>query len=101
METLTGIGVTVFLLDNKTNKIKKLYPLMDFNKAFLSYETIEGALCQTTERRISQKQAAIEAVRKIGLNQTKEIERNWFADNETADMFFARFALLKEIDNSK
>ena len=58
-----------FLVDNNTNKVLKLYPLMDFNKAFLSYNTVEGALCQTAETRISQKQAAIEAVQKIGLNQ--------------------------------
>ena len=90
-----------FLVDNKNNKIKKLYPLMDFNKAFLSYETLEGALCQTTEKRTSQKQAAIDAVSKIGLNQTKEIDRSWFSDDKTADMFFARLAVLKEIANSK
>jgi hypothetical protein len=83
-----------FTVDNKTNKIGKLYPLMDFNKAFLSYETTDGALCQTTERRISQKQAAIEAVQKIGLNRLKEIDRNWFPDKATADMFFERLDIL-------
>ena len=62
-----------FTVDNKTNKLGKLYPLMDFNKAFLSYDTIDGALCQTTDRRISQKQAAIEAVQKVGLNQVKDV----------------------------
>ena len=50
--------------------------MMDYNKAFLSYDTVEGALCQTTENRVSQKQAAIEAVKEIGLNQIKEIEHN-------------------------
>ena len=90
-----------FLVDNKNNKIKKLYPLMDFNKAFLSYETLDGALCQTTEKRASQKQAAIEAVSKIGLNQTKEIDRGWFSDDKTAETFFSRLATLKEIANSK
>ena len=83
-----------FTVDNKTNKIGKLYPLMDFNKAFLSYETTDGALCQTTERRISQKQAAIEAVQKIGLNRLKEIDRNWFPDKAMADMFFERLNIL-------
>lgn len=85
-----------FTVDNKTNKLGKLYPLMDFNKAFLSYETIDGALCQTTDRRISQKQAAIEAVQKVGLNQVKDVEKNWFNDEKTADMFFERLEVLKK-----
>lgn len=85
-----------FAVDNKTNKLGKLYPLMDFNKAFLSYESLDGALCQTTEGRVSQKQAAMDAVKKIGLNQTGEIDRNWFKDQKTAEMFFARLAVLQE-----
>ncbi len=84
-----------FLVDNRTNKIGRLYPLMDFNKAFLSYETLEGALCQTTERQVSQKQAAIDAVKKVGLNQIKEVDQSWFSDQKTADMFFARLNVLK------
>ena len=86
-----------FIVDNKTNKIEKLYPLMDFNKAFLSYDNLEGALCQTTDRKISQKQAAIEAVKRIGLNQIKEVERAWFTDQKIADIFFDRLRILKEI----
>lgn len=85
-----------FTVDNKTNKLGRLYPLMDFNKGFLSYETIDGALCQTTERQISQKQAAIEAVQKVGLNQLKDVDRNWFKDEKTANMFFARLDALKK-----
>ena len=84
-----------FTVDNKTNKIEKLHPLMDFNKAFMSYETVDGALCQTTEKRISQRQAAVEAVKKIGLNQIKDIDRSWFNDERTADMFFDRLMVLK------
>lgn len=84
-----------FIVDNKTNKLLKLYPLMDFNKSFLSYETINGAMCQTSEKSISQKQAAIEAVQKVGLNQIREVYRSWFADKEVADMFFARLDVLK------
>ena len=70
---------------------------MDYNKAFLSYDTVEGALCQTTENRVSQKQAAIEAVKEIGLNQIKEIDRSWFENKKIADMFFARLEVLKNI----
>ena len=89
------------MIDNKTNKIGKLYPLMDFNKAFLSYDTLEGALCQTTGKRISQKQAAIDAVRTIGLNQLSEVDRAWFGDGRIADMFFARLDVLKDIDRER
>lgn len=87
-----------FEVDNSNNKLGKLYPLMDFNKSFLSYENIDGGLCQTTERRMTQKQAAIEAVRKIGLNQIRAVDRNWFFDEKQAEMFFARLAVLKEVN---
>ena len=72
---------------------------MDYNKAFLAYETIEGALCQTTDKRISQKQAAVEAIRKIGLNQIREIDPMWFDDENIKEMFFMRLNLLKNIQN--
>ncbi len=89
-----------FEIDNKTNKIGVLYPLMDFNKAFLAYENIEGALCQTTDLKISQKQAAIEAVRKVGLNQIKEIDRSLFLNESQYEMFEKRLALLKEAEKN-
>ena len=89
-----------FLVNNK-NKIEKLYPLMDFNKSFLAYDTVDGAICQTTPTRISQKQAAIEAVQFVGLNQIKAIDVNWFKDKKNADMFFERLSILKEIDNKR
>ena len=63
-----------FLVSNDTNRLEKLYPLMDFNKAFLSYDTIDGARCQTCSRKLSQREAAIEAVRAVGLNQIAEIK---------------------------
>lgn len=53
-----------FFVDNNTNKLQGLYYLMDFNKSFLSYDNIDGALCQTTDRKITQREAAIEAVKK-------------------------------------
>ncbi|MBE6655701.1 MAG: hypothetical protein E7609_02380 [Ruminococcaceae bacterium] len=85
-----------FVVDNATNKPLKLYPLMDFNKAFTSYETVEGARVQTTTARMSQRMAAIDAVKTVGLNQIKEIDPAWFDDPKIAEMFFARLALLKE-----
>ena len=79
-----------FLVDNDTNKLEKLYPLMDFNKSFLAYDTIDGARCQTSSRKLSQREAAIEAVRAVGLNQIAEVEREWFEDAVTWEMFRKR-----------
>ena len=69
---------------------------MDFNKTFNSYETIEGSNCQTCfEKRINQKDAALEAVRKIGLNQIKEVNYDWFEYfPEYVGMFKKRLEIL-------
>lgn len=85
-----------FYVDNSTNKLQGLYPLMDFNKSFLSYDSVDGAKCQTTQRKITQREAAIEAVKKIGLNQISEIQKDWFADDKTKNMFFERLNVLKQ-----
>ena len=84
---------------DENNKLTKLYPLMDFNKSFLSYDSVEGARCQTTEKNLSQKDAAIEAVKKIGLNQIKEVNSEWFNDKKTKEMFFKRLDILKNAEN--
>ena len=71
---------------------------MDFNKAFGSYDTIESANCLTSkfmEGKIqTQKEAALEAVSKIGLNQIEEIKGEWFEDKSKKDMFFERLKVL-------
>ena len=85
-----------FLVSNDTNRLEKLYPLMDFNKAFLAYDTVDGARCQTSRRKLSQREAAIEAVRAVGLNQIAEIKQEWFEDPATRDMFFRRLAIMKD-----
>ena len=85
-----------FLVNNDTNRLEKLCPLMDFNKSFLAYDTIDGARCQTSSRKLSQLEAAIEAVRAVGLNQIAEIEPEWFEDQATRDMFFQRLDAVKE-----
>ena len=87
-----------FFIDNKTNRIEKLYPLMDFNKAFMSYETTEGALCQTTDARTSQRAAAEYAVGKIGLNRIAKVDPDWFRDGNIRDMFFERLNILEAAD---
>ena len=90
-----------FLIDNETNQYVSLYPIMDFNQSFYSYDTIEGANCQTVfPRKMTQKEAAIEAVRNIKLNQIKEIEESVFENaKEWKEMFYKRLAILTE--NSK
>ncbi len=84
-----------FWVDNKNNKLLRLHPLMDYNKAFLSYETLSGARCHATDGKLSQKEAAAEAVRNIGLNQIRQIDPTWFDDEKIKDMFFQRLDFLK------
>ena len=86
-----------FLVDNKTNKLTKLHPLMDYNKAFLSYDKLSGARCHAADGRLSQQEAAEQAVKAIGLNQIKEIDPDWFADEKIKEMFFQRLNLLRSI----
>ncbi len=66
------------LVDNNTNKLTKLHPLMDFNKSFLAYDTLDGARCLTCSTMKSQRTTAIEAVQAIGLNQIAEVKKEWF-----------------------
>lgn len=90
-----------FWVDNKTNKVTKLHSLMDYNKAFLSYEKLSGARCQTSDRPLSQQQAAAEAVQKIGLNQIKKVDPAWFADEKMKEMFCQRLDYLQSVEKNK
>lgn len=85
------------LVDNETNDYISLYPIMDFNQSFGSYDTIDGANCQTVyPSRKTQREAAIEAVRCVGLRQIKEIDETLFADKMAwKTMFFRRLEELK------
>lgn len=87
-----------FLVDNSNNKYVSLYPLMDFNQCFLSYDSLDGAQCQTvSEKNISQKEAAIEAVSRIGLRQLHEMDMSKFGDmKKEAEMFQMRLDELKK-----
>ncbi len=69
---------------------------MDFSKSFLAYDTIDGARCQTSSRKLSQCEAAIEAVRAVGLNQIDEVRPAWFEDPAVRDMFFRRLDIVKK-----
>ena len=85
------------LVDNQTNEYVSLYPIMDFNQSFGSYDTIEGANCQTVyPDKMTQREAAIEAVKNIGLHQIKDIDESFFEDAmEWKEMFFQRLEELK------
>ena len=85
-----------FTVDNRTNRLGKLYPLMDFNRAFSAYDTLEGVRCQTATGSKSQLQAALDGVAQVGLNQTAEIQAEWFDEPDQYDMLTKRLALLKE-----
>lgn len=91
------------LVDNQTNKYISLYPIMDLNQSFGSYDTIDGANCQTVyPEKKTQREAAIEAVRNIGLHQIKDIDGELFEDKiEWKEMFFRRLEELKNaVDDS-
>lgn len=85
-------------VDNDTNEPISLHPLMDFNQCFGAYDTIDGANCLTVgSRRLSQRQAAIEAVQAIGLPQLREVDLSVFGEHTAeAEMFSRRLAELKK-----
>lgn len=87
-----------FLIDNETNKPVSLYPLMDFNMSFQAYDKLDGANCQTTgSRKMTQREAAIEAVQAIGLRQIQEIDICIFDGmDQVREMFQLRLTELKK-----
>lgn len=90
-----------FLIDNSSNRPLRLYDLMDFNHTFEAYDSPEGAPCLPERnafgRSMTQQEAAREAVRQIGLNQTAPVEAAWFKDESTRDMFFLRLHELQSL----
>ena len=87
-----------FLVDNETNRHVSLYPLMDFNQCFLAYDTLDGANCQVFfPKRLTQREAAIEAVKQIGLLQIREVDMTAFENMEAeAKMFQCRLEELRK-----
>ena len=87
------------LVDNSTNEYVSLYPIMDFNKCFLEYDDIEGGICQTLYPvRVSQRVAAIEAVKKIGLPMIRNIDMSIFGNmSKEAEMFEKRLQELEKV----
>lgn len=91
-----------FLVNNDTNEYISLYPLMDFNQCFLAYDNLDGAICQTLlPRRLTQRESAIEAVKKIGLLQIKDMDMSAFGDmKEEAEMFRCRLRELRKYNET-
>ena len=86
-----------FCVDNGTNRLAGLHPLMDFNKSFLAYDTLDGAQCRTSTKRISQREAALEAVLAVGINQIAPIQPEWFPSQTWRDMFFRRLDFMRTV----
>lgn len=57
------------LVDNASREPIRLHDLMDFNRCFESYDDIDGGPSLTGRLRMTKKDAAIEAVSHIGVNQ--------------------------------
>lgn len=88
-------------VDNDTNEPISLHPLMDFNQCFGAYDTLDGTNCLTVgSRRISQRQAAVEAVQAIGLRQLHEVDPAIFGEHtREAELFRLRLEELKRYAN--
>ena len=86
-----------FLVDNRTNKPLRLFPLMDFNKVFQAYDTLEGSRCLTAPEPMSQMDAAKQAVQRIGLNQREDVNMAWFDEPARRNMFRKRLDVLQKI----
>ena len=85
------------LVDNETNQPIRLHDLMDFNRAFQQYDTLDGANCLTVgKRHLSQREAAVEAIKKIGLNQKYDMLNIAIAGKERRKkMLYERLNFLK------
>ena len=90
------MGQLGFWADNATNRLTKLYPLMDFNRAFGAYDTLEGVRCQTAPTPQSQMEAALCGVRQIGLNQIAPISDDWFDCADRRAMLHRRLRALQD-----
>ncbi|MDO4649928.1 MAG: hypothetical protein Q4B26_14910 [Eubacteriales bacterium] len=90
------------LVDNNTNRPIRLHDLMDFNRAFHAYDTMDGANCQTTfGRKYTQKEAAIDAVRSIGFQPEKAFDAALFSElPQYYEMFSQRVKLLQSVQAS-
>ena len=65
-----------FWVSNEDNQPGKLFPLMDFNRSFRAYDTLEGDQCFPLKGKMTQRAAAVWGVQKIGLNQNKALPKD-------------------------
>lgn len=91
-----------FLIDNATNQPISLYPLMDFNMSFQTYDKLDGANCLTVgSRKLTQREAAIEAVKTIGMRQICDVDMALFDGmDQEREMFQLRLAELHKYAKS-
>lgn len=92
-----------FLIDNVTNQPVSLYPVIDFNMSFHAYDKLDGANCQTVvPQKLTQREAAIEAVQAIGLRQIRIVDPAVFDGMERErEMFLLRLVELKKFVNDE
>ena len=85
-------------MDNLTNQPLRLHDLMDFNQAFNAYDTMDGSNCLTGFGvKMTQREAALQAVEKVGLNQLCAVDSSVFENLPQFEaMFRKRLALLRE-----
>ena len=86
------------LVDNASGQPLRLHDLMDWNRSFQAYDTLEGGNCQTAfGLKMTQREAALEAVRQVGINQIAGIDSKWFTGREREyEMLLQRLGLLQE-----
>lgn len=67
-------------------------------KSFQQYDTLDGANCLTVgNRHLSQREAAVEAIQKIGVCQIYDINKSiWDGQKKYKKEFNCRFCKLKE-----
>ena len=99
-----------FWVRNGDHTPGKLFPLMDFNRSFLSYDTLEGGKCFPNGGKMSQKDAAVRGVQTIGLKQIGRLPDNLpalFSELNSLDgsrldlMFRARLDVLRQAAREK
>lgn len=85
--------VILFILMNQPIR---LHHLMDFNRAFQQYDILDGASCLTVgKRHLRQREAALEAVRNIDLNQLHNVDGTIFRGYKIRkDLFKIRLTIL-------
>lgn len=86
------------MVKNANNKPVCLHKLMDFNQAFHNYDSTEGANCQTVfQKHMTQKEAALQAVKCVGLNQIENVGEECFAQlPQYYEIFQRRLELLRK-----